>query len=523
MNASQIAIGQNLDDLRAKLRARMEVDHYFNVTIVFGHSFLDSIYHKNLAQFIWNEEKYPRSIILGPRGGGKTLIESDKLAAKWLLNPSETNLVTSYNLDTAIKILNTVKEDILTKQMPRELFPDLVAALQSAIDTRGSSNEKVTEKIIRIPRFARTSDAQFKAGSINTGITSAHVSRHSTDDLIDEKNARSGSEIKRAIDWIHTSFNIMEHQVRTPWSIIGTHYNLADPYVHILKELPMFTPFVHPGLIINYDTDGNRTESSYWPSRFTVEELHSMRSMMGSHRFAALIQQNPTQSDDATFKEEWIEWYEWDKTSPTGIRSIRRLRDNAIISLSDMNIFMIFDPALGRENSKSRNALLVLGIDAEENIYTLATYASKNTLDVATKQFIAYLMEWQPDLAVAEEVLFQSLILPAITKNLRERALGHFPMKGVSPKGRSKDFRILALQPFFEQRRVFLHRSQDELIHEILVHPNGDLRDLLDAMAYGPDVWYAPRRSSLPSYIQSKTFPWLVADKKGKPDPVTGY
>lgn len=517
---TQIAIGQNLDDLRDRLRARMAVDHYFNVTVIFGHSFLDAPFHKSLAQFMWDEDKYPRELILGPRGGGKTLIGSDKLAAKWLLDPSDTNLITSYNLDTAIKIVNIIKEDILTKQMVKELFPDLVSALQSAISSRSASEDKVTEKIIRIPKFSRTTEPQFRADSINTGITGLHVGRLYTDDLIDEKNARSAAEIKRSIDWFHTTFNVMEHQVRTPWQVTGTHYNLSDPYVHILKETPEFIPFVHPGLMISYDDLGNKKEESYWPSRFSVEELYSMRTMLGSHRFAALIQQNPTQSDDATFKEEWLEWYEWDKTS-NGVKSIRRLRDGAIISLKDMTIFLIFDPALG--GAKSRNAIVVFGVDADENIYVLATYASKGTLDLATKQFIMFLLQWEPDLAACEEVLFQSLVLPAIQKNLRERALGHFPMKGVKPAGRSKDFRILAMQPFFEQRRVYLHRSQDELIHEILVHPNGELRDLVDALAYGPDIWYRPRRASAPTYIQSKTFPWLVAKNKHDPDPVTGY
>jgi len=290
---------------------------------------------------------------------------------------------------------------------------------------------------------------------------------------------------------------------------------MVDPYVHILKDVPQFIPFVYPGLQVLYNEKGERIEKSYWESKFKVSDLHQMRGLMGAHRFAALIQQNPTQSEDATFKEEWLQWFTWGPADHQGRPTIIRQHDKAVISLDHTNVFMVFDPALGTDRSEARNAIIVFAMDADENIYILDAWATKSTLEIATRGFIQRLVQWEPDCSGCEDVLFQSLILPAIKNNLRSRALSHYQIRGVQPKGRSKDFRILSLQPIFEQRRVYMHRSQDELITEYLTHPNGKYRDLLDALAYGPDLWYVPRRASLGKDP--------LAAALAKRDPVTGY
>lgn len=520
MSAAVTTYGNDLSDLRTKMRDRMAVDNYFNVSVIFEHAFLDANYHRELAQFRWRDDLYPHQLSLGPRGGGKTVINIDTLTAKFLLDPvSGGALITSYNLDTSKKILNGVLENIRTKPLVRELFPDICDLIDSAIQAKSSKDLKATDQVLRIAQIAKSQDPHFRASSLKSGITGGHYPRIITDDLIDQVNARSRAEIERSIDWFKATFNVMEHQALTPWHITGTHYNLDDPYMYIIKNVPQFQAFIQPGLIIRYDNEGFRTEASYWPSKFSVEDLHVMRSMMGPYLYAALIQQNPAQSDEATFQEKWLKWYEW-STTEDGKRAITRLQDGRQIALHDLNIFMAYDPAQGKKHSSARNAIVVVGIDSDENWYVLHSWAASTSVDIGIRHMLSALLEWEPDMSVCEEVLFSDLILPALQRSIVEKRMKHFAMRGVKPSGRSKDFRIISLQPLYEQGRVFYHRSQDELISETLSHPVGETVDLLDALAYIKDVAYAPRRASLGTVSE-----WDSLRKKQLPvpDKMTGY
>lgn len=532
MSSVQSMFGQDVGVIRDRMRQRMATDNVFNVRVVMGHSFLDAPYHASLAQFMWDELNFPRQLVLGPRGGGKTVINCDTLTAKLCLYPWQTSLLTSYDLNTSKKTLNSIIENILNPKpgLIAELFPEIYKAVKYARENRASAEQKLNEQFLRIPAFARTQDPQIRAASLRSGITGGHYFRNNTDDLIDEGNSTSLAECVRAQNWFHTSFNVLEHQVESPWRIIGTHYNMFDPYVHILREVQEFTPFVQPGLIITFDETGQRKTSSYWESRFTVDHLYKMRRSMGAHRFAALIQQDPTQHEGATFQEAWLNYYTLETSPVSGEMQIERRisrtnPDTMRINLSDCTIFLAFDPALGTPSSTSRNAIVVIAVDSDENFYVLEAWAAKCTIETAIHQYIRILMMWQPDLAVSEDVLFQQLILPALKKNLRMHTSRHFNIQGVRPAGRSKDIRIFALQPLIEQGRLFVQGSQDELITEILQHPAGKYVDLLDALAYAREVAYVPTGGSL-NTGRDPVLPFVVkkeAERDRGTDEVTGY
>lgn len=280
------------------------------------------------------------------------------------------------------------------------------------------------------------------------------------------------------------------------------------------------------------DDDGFKREVSFWSSRFSVEDLYEMRRTMTPHRFAALMQQDPTQSEDSTFKEEDLQLSKWGRATLSGFPSII-LPDGEVVFLENCNVFMVYDPAQGKEYSTARSAILVFAMDDQERIIILDSFAEKCTTNRAMKAFINRLHRWNPDLAAVEEVLFQDYIIPALKDLLPDGNAFSFPMKGVKPSGRSKDFRILALQQRFERKKIFVMETLDDFIMEFLSHPNGKFVDLLDCLAYGPDIWYPPRRkvenhSSL-DYLFGKT-------RDGKPlqasqammvvkerDDVTGY
>lgn len=516
--------GRSLDEVYTKIRDRAATDLYYFAKFIFGLSMFDAPFHENLAGFMGAENVYPRTITLAPRGGGKSTFAVVRKIQRFIRNPDCRQLHVSYDMGTSLSLANQTKDFIVNKGRSRSgthwfkvLWPDLYQIVSQAEERRTLRQDEW-----HFPTLKSTTrrDAQFKWSSVDSGITGLHVDVLDVDDLIDEVNARSPAECLRARDWVESSVNVLEHQTETPFHIIGTHYHLQDPYAYILDVHPEFTPFVHPALITTYDERGNQILSSYWPSKFSVEQLLKMRdSIMGSEKFASLMQQNPIQRADAPFRQEHLLWWEWEEES----KSIRR-HDGIVVQLSDMTIVMIYDPALGTDKSRAAHAIVVCGMDSDGYVYLLDPWEQvRTTVESTIDVYASKAARWDPDVTACESVLFQSLILPALRSKLELAHVAAYKVTPVKPAGRSKDTRILALVHWFETGRVMLHRSHDVFISQLLAYPYGKRRDLLDAFAYSADVLYLPTSTTMT--IGPYEVPRSFADqiKSKSRNSITGY
>lgn len=513
--------GASLSEVYEKVRARASTDLYYMARFIFGLEFLDAPFHANLAGFMGNEKTYRRTLILAPRGGGKSILAAVRKIQRFVRNPDTRQLHVSYDLGTSLGIANQVKDLMLRNRGGTHwfsiLWPELYAAIKQADEKRLLRQDEW-----HFPGLKATSrrDPHFKWSSIDSGITGLHVDVLDVDDLVDEVAARSPAECKRACDWLETSVNVLEHQTETPFHVIGTHYHLQDPYAYIMDTHPEFTPFVYPALRTIYKEDGSSELASFWPSKFSVEQLIQMRDqVMGSEKFASLMQQDPIQRADAPFKQEHLKWWEW-------VEQGHRLRryDGAIVAISDMTIAMIYDPALGTEKSTSSHAIVVCGMDSDGYVYLLDTWeSSKDSVESSISVYAAKAAQWDPDVCACEAVLFQSLILPTLRDKLEKAHVAAYRVVPVHPSGRSKDTRILALVHWFETGRVMVHKTHDAFIGELLAFPFGRRRDLVDAFAYSADVLYVPRRTTMaigPFEVSLELANKLQAKKKNQ---VTGY
>lgn len=510
MNDTCVAtIGSNLSELKQKIRDRMTVDLYFVATQIFGLSFFDADFHRDLATFYGRTDLYPRRIILAPRGSGKSTLRAVKQARNWLLNCDMRQLIVSYSSDQAQAFLKYIRESLILKSsICADLFPDHVAALKD--------DRKLRKDAWEFSQFniSGKRDPHFTAKGIDSGITGMHVDSLDVDDLIDEVNAYSTAECERAKRWVDISMNALEHQISTPWDFTGTRYHLLDPYHYLLESRPEFVPFIHPGLIVSHNEDGSITESSYWPSKFSVADLHQMQST-NSIQFAAQIQQNPLQSEDATFKESWLRYWEWDKTGQYIVKD-----NGQRVHKRNLTIAGVFDPALDGDSSRARNAVLFGAMDPNEDIILLSPWAKKGTPNQAIEAMLQAALRFEPDILAVETVLFQVLLLPALKQALKESAIAAYNITPVTPKGRSKPIRILATRSLFESRRVYIHRSHQDFYEEYITYPFGKTRDLLDAFAYLPELLYPPANTKVIDYDYGQL---MAGEQNEGRDADTGY
>ena len=474
-----------MDELRDLIIQRMRSDLYFTVTHVFGLSFFDAPFHQALSQFMWNEAAHPQTIVLAPRGSGKSTIGLAKMTAKFLLNPNKRQLLVCYDLRQATKFLASIRENFILKgKWVRFLFPHIHKIV---------AETEVRKDYHMYPQLMSDGkpDPHFLAASLNSGITGMHVDIE-VDDLIDEVNARSEAECKRACDWVDTSFNVLEHQVKGNFHIRGTHFHLRDPYAYIIERYPNFKVWKHPGLIEIHRDNGETELISYWPSKFSVDDLLTMRSR-NQYVFASQIQQQPIQHGDSPFREEWLKYWQWENEGKSIL-----LDTGEIVNLSDLTIAIIYDPAIASDQSRSDTAIVCIGMDSMHRYFVLDVWASKCSPSEGIRTAISMAAKWEPDLIAVEDVLFSSLVIPLLESTAKEH-YASYKIMPVAPEGRSKAVRIAALQALFEEGRIFVSKRHDQLITQYLQFPYGQKWDVLDALAYAPKVLYPPIGSLEPT------------------------
>lgn len=489
-----VMIGGDLGQLASQVKNRAYRDLYFAATAVWGFTFFDAKFHRQLASFMGDDDIL-RKAYFAPRGSGKTSFHRVKCAMRFLKNSNEHQLLPSYDFQTAAKNLNVIHSMIAGHRSGTvaKLWPEIWYKIKD-LPTRLSDGYIDWNKQLGDEH----PDPTFKAIGVNSGVTGGHYPCCGIDDLIDEKNARSPSEVERAYEWFQVITNCLEHQNLTPIDLLGTRYGPADTYQKMRDDEGIrnsFKWFIHPMYWSEFTSAGKEIRKSYWPSKFPVEMENSIREQMGSYFFEALMQQRPIQPGDAFFKEDWIKTWEW---HPRQKQALLR-EDGEVVYLEDLVIGIVWDPALGGPNQESDNALIVIAQDFEGNYYVLDTWAEPVSIELGKQQFARLREKWNPNISACEAVLFQQLIYPSLRKDRPASRAAAFDITPVKPAGRDKDMRIQSLQPILEQGRLYVHKSSAKLRSQIVNYRVPELGkkqkqkvDLLDCLAYAPEVLWQP-------------------------------
>lgn len=206
---------------------------------------------------------------------------------------------------------------------------------------------------------------------------------------------------------------------------------------------------------------GDGTQSSYWPERYSLEELQSKREAIGSAAFSALYQQQPVPAEGNVFSRSWLDWYE---VAPT---------DLALVVCS-------VDTALKAGEKSDYTAMVRLGIDRRGHYYVLDLLRKRLPFTTLIQQIESF---GRPEeLVLVEDTAAGSAAIDALKKYSGRSILAS------KPASKSKQDRALSVSPLFESGKVHLpatHHLAGQLEHELLSFPAGEYDDLVDALVYG--------------------------------------
>lgn len=216
-----------------------------------------------------------------------------------------------------------------------------------------------------------------------------------------------------------------------------------------------------------------------------LEQVYALETETGNYIAWGYASSNcqymndPISMEDAKFKREHFHYYHLD--------DLRGL---------PLNKYLLIDPAFETKKDSDNTAMVSIGIDDENNVWILdvlkGKFHPKQTIEL---MFSLYEKHHYLGIGI-EDITFGKTLQYHLNDEMKQRKKW-LPIIKLKPGERSKDARIMGLQPLYEAGKVF-HckdgRGIQYLEEELLRYPRSAHDDIIDALAYGPDIMAPVRK-----------------------------
>lgn len=420
------------------------------------------------------------------------------------------SLLVCENITNAAKLGSKISGHYGSNALFRTLFPEVLPD-SSCTWTAYSLHHKRT-----------TGAAPHGEGTFDfLGVGGALQSRHYDgivvqDDLVGRKAIESVSIMEKTIEYhklvVGAFENPDEANHENDEFIVGNRWSYTDLNSHIREHEPWFKIVTHSAL--GGCCSDHVADSPIFPEEFSFEKLLRWRNRLGNYHFSCQFLNNPASPENADFKEAYLESFYVEEPNESNsfrqmIRHIVKPSDQGALVRKDfevahLRIGMAVDPnhsgnaGLGR----CRHAIVIVGLSAAGDYYLLDCWAKASSYDEFYSKIFELAGKWKLTKVGLETVTAQKYIGHHIASMCRSNGqyLRIIELKGEveGPDGeltRRKEWRIRnVLAPIFEQGHFFTQSRWQDFLGEYTTFPKGRFVDILDALAYIPQLIKAPQK-----------------------------
>jgi len=357
---------------------------------------------------LWSREHYK-----------STIITFAKTIQDILINPEVTVGIFSHTKPIARAFLRQIKYELETNETLKFLFPDVLFESPQKESPNWSEDKGITVK-----RTSNAKEATVEAhGLVDGQPTSKHFSLMVYDDVVTRESVTSAEMIKKTTGAWELSLNLGADGGRKRY--IGTRYHFNDTYKTIIDR-GSAKPRVHPAT-----SDGKPDGEPVFLDRETLVEK---RRDMGSYVFACQMLQNPKGDDALGFNESDLRFWHpknW----------------------SEMNRYILVDPAGEKRKENDYTSFFVIGAAADKNLYVITMVRDRLNLTERTKMLFMLHRQFKPKKVGYEKYGMQSDIqhIEYVQEEVNYR-FKILPLGGQMPK----NDRIRRLTPVVEDNRLYL-------------------------------------------------------------------
>lgn len=321
--------------------------------------------------------------------------------------------------------------------------------------------------IIKQRRSIDKTPSIFTAG-IEKEITSQHFDDVDCDDLIGAQNIQTDTQIEKTKRAIYALTEVGDYFVnkQTNYEWKGTIWHYNDWYaVDVLKKLKEF----YDVLVMRcWDLD---THEPLFPEKYTKKSLEAIKSekmRTDPMQWYAQWLNEPVPQADAMFKNEWFQYYDYNKLP------------------QNLTIMIMCDLALSDEKWSCHTAIVPIGIDNYGRRYVLPYLRIKEKDPNRIAHAIVRMAMQYHHKGLAMVGIEEGAIYNAVEPKLLEYRW--LPLTKMKIQKRSKDYRIMGLQPLFFHKNILILDTMGELKEQLITFPRQAERDVMDALAYHLDL-----------------------------------
>ena len=436
-------------------------DSYF-IKNVFGYRIAPM--HNRILTHI-NAHKY--TLDLAPRDHGKSRMLIGHVTWLAVNDPNKRILIVSDTDGHAQNVVRTIKTACDHSPVLRKHYGDLRGDrwTDHALTFKGR-DELYTEATITA------------VGAGSGAATGSHMDHIFVDDLVNFDNARSELQRNRQKDWLKITLMpvLMPH---SSMHVFGTRYHYTDTYHTVIHDLKFnlqiqraissdgkaLCEWLHP-LDDEIDDEG----------KIARKGLTSIKEDLGPIVFA-LQYQNDTElmKEGNIFKHKWFRYYdhiEWDE----GVLYVVMGRIRKRI----LKIYIGGDPAITTKDTRAASftAIVVIGQDDNGMMYVIDYVNEHLSFGQQKKRLIALADKYHPIALNLEDVAYQKALIQEL------RSEGGMNVIALHPLA-DKVARANTVTGFFESYKVHFQAGHTDLTDQLLLFPDGDFDDLVDATVYG--------------------------------------
>jgi len=423
---------------------------------------------------------------------------------RWMMdihNPDIRILLVSENLTNASKLGYRIKYHFESNAVYRALFPE-------TLPDASCTWSNISLHIRRPPggTGAGHGEGTFDFLGVGGALQSRHYHRVVQDDLIGRKAIESQTVMDKSIEYhklLIGAFETEDKDHEESELIVGNRWSYHDLNSHMRENESWFELHSHSAL--GGCCALHAPDTPVFPEEFSYNKLMRIRERLGGYHFSCQFLNNPSAPEDADFKEEWLNKYKL-AVDGDGRAVIAHIVKNGTVKkdlrYGHFNICMVSDPnhSGNAASGRCRHSIVVLGMSPDGHYYLLDCWASRSSYDTYIGKIFDMAKKWRLNRFGLETIAAQRYLAYHIQyrNRMEGRTLRIIELKGEveAPDGtitRNKEWRIRnVLSPIFESGAFWCQDRHQDFIGEYTTFPKGKYCDILDAMAYAPQMLKAP-------------------------------
>lgn len=487
------------------LRVLAKKNRFFLANVVLGYDRLSVNLHGHCCTWLDKNRNEKYIQFLMPRAHFKSTLETISGNIQRALPDDTGDEQYPWNLGTDIRILichaidkkaneflYSITGHFTNNPMLMGLFPECVP---------NARIQKINTSQLELPRTKIWSEPTFSTSGNSGSNQGPHYDHHCFDDITGEKQRDSPTENEAVKLFFDSTPGLRVYLGKSTFIVPGTRWGPDDVYQHIQdrygKKLKIYRRAVEEPVERIRKADGlkEKVKVPIFPEEITSEDLEVLKK--NKRVFSAQYENDPA-GGDLKWKEEWIRPYLWVNDYTVAIPKIKPLLGlERTVSIWSMYRCLLLDPA-----TSGNSGWIVSGTDAANCNFILEAQQKELNIPEIMNLMFELQRKYQLHAIAIEEVLFSEIFRHWAEREqiLRQQSLHVVPVK---TKQQAKTIRIDGLATYLSAGQILtndtryskgqnlLDESESDLIYQIRKYGviSEEKLHLLDAMAYGKDVW----------------------------------